>query len=189
MNIEVTTTHLIMTSPEQFRPRYSEDDRVSLNKVNIPNPNLNHFFFTNVGMQFRWYSRLSWSYPDWCSYVNRKNVHTWVGYLEGSPFGYVELEERGARTQIMFFGILKQFFGLGLGAHLLSCAIREAWALEKTESVHVHTCNLDHEAALRNYQARGFLIDQVVTELEEVPDEGDRIWDCSIYYESLRNGC
>jgi hypothetical protein len=40
-------------------------------------------------------------------------------------------------------------------------AIRRVW---------LHTCSLDHPAALANYQARGFRIFDTVERLEEVPD-------------------
>jgi len=46
--------------------------------------------------------------------------------------------------------------GQGLGKHLLSCAVRDAWALRPTR-VWLHTCTLDHPHALSNYEARGFV--------------------------------
>ncbi len=45
--------------------------------------------------------------------------------------------------------------GRGLGKHLLSCAVRDAWALAPSR-VWLHTCTLDHPAALPNYEKRGF---------------------------------
>jgi len=52
-------------------------------------------------------------------YVQDANIQTGVGYKQGSPYGYFELESKNESTEIVCFGIFKQFFGQGLGAHLL----------------------------------------------------------------------
>jgi hypothetical protein len=44
-----------------------------------------------------------------------------------------------------------------LGGALLSRALEDAWQMEPRR-VWVHTCTLDHPAALANYQARGMKI-------------------------------
>jgi len=187
MEIEVTTTHLTMNSQSLFRPKYRDDERLTLQKVGIPNPNLNHFFFANVGNPFQWFSRLSWNYKDWYDYVHKANVQTWVGYKQGSPYGYFELESQNGTIEMKFFGILKQFIGQGLGAHLLSHAIDQAWATTQVNRIYLHTCTLDHESALKNYLARGFTIEKQDTEFETIPDDDDLIWNSPNYYQSLRN--
>jgi GNAT superfamily N-acetyltransferase len=74
--------------------------------------------------------------------------------------GYYELrrdDERG--VEIACLGLLPEFIGRGLGAALLISAIEEAWRISSSISrVWAHTCNLDHPAALSNYQARGMVI-------------------------------
>jgi GNAT superfamily N-acetyltransferase len=56
---------------------------------------------------------------------------------------------------LSYFGLLPPFLGQGIGGALLTAAIERAWAMD-ARRVWVHTCTLDHPAALRNYQARGF---------------------------------
>lgn len=185
MKTEVTTVHLYINSKTDFQPKYIENPNLTLTKVEIPNPSFNHYLFANIGIPFKWYSRLAWIHDNWESYVQQDNVHTWVGYDRGSPYGYFELQVRPEETEIMFFGILSQFFGRGYGAHLLSCAIREAWNFQETKRVYVHTCTLDHESALPNYQARGFMVDREVTAMEDVPESDDDIWNSHVYFESL----
>src|SRR5207249_5531870 len=58
-------------------------------------------------------------------------------------------------AEIAYFGIVVREFGRGFGKHLLSCAVRDAWALGPRR-VWLHTCTLDHPNALPNYLARGF---------------------------------
>ncbi len=59
-------------------------------------------------------------------------------------------------VEIAYFGLFPNAIGQGLGKHLLSCAVRDAWALGPSR-VWLHTCTLDHPAALPNYKKRGFL--------------------------------
>ena len=59
--------------------------------------------------------------------------------------------------EIAYFGILKEFFGKGIGGYLLTDAILKSFK-EKINKVWVHTCTLDHPNALQNYLARGMTI-------------------------------
>ena len=91
--------------------------------------------------------------------------------MHETPAGYFELEkqrdtrntqEAGVSTstdavELVYFGVLPPFIGRGVGGALLTEAIRRAWALGP-QRVWVHTCTLDHPAALPNYQKRGFRI-------------------------------
>jgi len=81
-----------------------------------------------------------------------------VAYVEGTPAGYFQLDaatEPGS-VEIAYFGLAPDAIGQGLGKHLLSCAVRDAWALGP-KRVWLHTCTLDHPHALPNYQKRGFV--------------------------------
>ena len=49
------------------------------------------------------------------------------------------------------------------------------WAMNAAR-VWVHTCDLDHPAALPNYQARGFKIFRVESKLEQLPDAPLEAW-------------
>ena len=60
-------------------------------------------------------------------------------------------------AEIVYFGILEEYFGKKLGAYLLSEAIKNSFTFG-AKRVWVHTCSLDHENALKNYLARGMKI-------------------------------
>ncbi len=184
MDIKVTTTSLEMLSLDAFKPKPPPEDNVVVKKVEIPTPVINHFFFVNVGRPWRWYSRLNWTIEDWKKLVEKESTSTWIGYLAGSPFGYIELDQQRENVEIAFFGLLPQFFGMRLGGFLLSEAIRLAWMLEP-KRVWVHTCTLDHKHALNNYLARGFTIYNEETVIEQVPDDNDPIWSTPAFFNSL----
>lgn len=196
MNHQVTTTHLIMGSPDQLRGRTVENRDVSVLRLDPPNPQLNHACFMEIGTPYRWYSRLSWNADDWTRYANDPTVETWIGTLGGNPFGYFELKQHAASesgglspvtTEIMFLGVFPAFGGRGLGGHLLTSAVRSAWKIAGTERVSVHTCTSDHPAARANYLARGFTVEREITETETLPDPEDPLWCSPAYYRSLGN--
>ena len=184
MDKDVTTIALEMKSPADFRPKKTDRNDVRVVSVEIPSPSLNHYFFVNVGRPWKWYSRLSWTLSDWQAWVENENVHTFVGYVKNTPFGYIELDQQGDSVEIAFFGVLPQFIGYSLGGYLLSEAIRLAWQLNP-QRVWVHTCTLDHKYALKNYLARGLSIYQKTSERETIPDDDDPIWSTPDYYRSI----
>jgi GNAT superfamily N-acetyltransferase len=182
----VTTTHLQMRSPDLLRPTADRVHGAEVSLVEIPSPALNHFFFVNVGRPWRWYSRLRWSRPDWERWVEREDVITGVGCLGGAPFGYFELmlQNGGADVELVFFGVLPEMQGRGLGGPLLVDAVRTAWDLGPSR-VWLHTCTEDHPHALANYLARGFEVFLVETKDEDIPDDDDPLWCTPAYFASL----
>ena len=184
MDKVVTTIALEMKSPADFRPKKTDRNDVRVVSVEIPSASLNHYFFVNVGRPWKWYSRLSWTLSDWQAWVENENVHTFVGYVKNTPFGYIELDQQGDSVEIAFFGVLPQFIGYSLGGYLLSEAIRLAWQLNP-QRVWVHTCTHDHTYALKNYLARGLSIYQKTSEQETIPDDDDPIWFTPDYYRSI----
>jgi ribosomal protein S18 acetylase RimI-like enzyme len=150
--------HLEMTDPAQLRPARRVPDQVEMRRAELPLPEFNRFLYTAVGGDWHWRDRLTWSYAHWMIYLDRPELETWVAYQRGTPAGYVELESQpGGDVEIVYFGLLPQFIGQGIGGYLLTQAIQRGWAMGAAR-VWVHTCSLDHPGALSNYQARGLRI-------------------------------
>ena len=170
MRRKVTTTYLEMTEQTALQPARASAIPFDLIRAKIPCPELNRFLYTAVGADWIWYSRLSWDYARWLTFLDRAELETWVAYVSGTPAGYFELESQASgNVEIIHFGLLPRFIGQGLGSPLLTAAIRRAWEMG-CKRLWVHTCDLDHPHALRNYQARGFRIYKTEDNLEELPD-------------------
>ena len=76
--------------------------------------------------------------------------------VAGAPAGYFELRgDHAGGIEIVYFGLLPEFTGRGLGAHMLTIAVDTAWSRDP-ERVWLHTNTMDHPAALTNYLRRGF---------------------------------
>jgi GNAT superfamily N-acetyltransferase len=171
----VTTIYLEMTDRADLRPARSSPASFQLMRVEIPCPELNRFLYTAVGARWCWYTRRPWDYAQWLAYLDRPDLETWVAYVSGTPAGYFELEKQDTDVEIVYFGLLPQFIGKGLGAPLLSAAASRAWEMG-ARRVWVHTCTLDHPHALRNYEARGFRVYRNEEKLEDLPDRPLQPW-------------
>lgn len=151
-----TVFHLEMGERDAFRPSAIRPG-FDVALVDSPDPELNRRFYCAVGAQWEWNDRLVWSEDAWLSHVSRDALRTYVGRLDGRDVGYFELEAQEAgNMEIVYFGLLPEYIGKGLGGSLLSAAIARAWEPSDTKRVWVHTCTHDHKRALDNYRARGF---------------------------------
>lgn len=174
MLTEVVTTYLEMRSPEAVHPSATTD--LVIVEAQIPCPEFSRFLYTAVGGSWYWVERLSWSYRTWVEHLTQKAIRTWVGYQQGTPAGYYELSKQpDGSVKIDYFGLLPQFIGQGYGGHLLTHALQSAWAW-KANRVWVHTCTLDGEHALKNYQARGLVIFKQVKTFEDLPTTAPGAW-------------
>ena len=167
MQTKITVYHLEMLSPDQFSPRYAEGmEGLNLREISPPDWHWNRRMYAEVGKSYHWVNRLSWPAEKWLDYAHRDSLKTVILEVNQVPAGYFEIERNEfPSVELAYFGLVKEFIGRGLGAHLLSVAIEEAWQ-DGTERVWVHTCSLDHRHALRNYQKRGFQVFK--TEFEEI---------------------
>ena len=115
------------------------------------------YLYAEVGREYRWRDRLSWSDEQWAAHLANPGVSIWVLYGNGTPAGYFELnKQHDGSIEITYLGLIREFIGRGLGKQLLSTAAERAWSLGASR-VWLHTCTLDYPAALPNYLARGFV--------------------------------
>lgn len=153
--MSVTTWYLEMRSREAMRPKRVDDPRLRILEATTPQWEFNRFLYHAVGRDWSWNDKRTWTDEQWKTYVGSPRLRTFVAYVDGSPAGYFELQLDGeGGVEIVYFGLLPSFIGRGLGAHLLTTALEEAWRMDATR-VWVHTCSLDHPGALKNYEARG----------------------------------
>ncbi len=155
-SVEVTRTYLQMTQKSELVPAKLVDDRLHIEPVLECPTSFFRYLYGEVGRQYRWVDRLSWTDEQIRHYLDQPSVSLWVLYSTGAPAGYFELRQHeDASLEIAYFGLLKEFLGRSLGKHLLTVAVEQGWQLGANR-IWLHTCTLDHSAALPNYLKRGF---------------------------------
>lgn len=157
-----TTIYYLQLLPEQpivssARP---QPEQAKLVECEANAWEVNQFFYRYIGRHWQWFDKQHWSDIQWQHYVADPNLRTWMLLYQGTPAGYFELlKHHDGSVEIMYFGLAKAFIDKKLGGWLLTQALQMArqWTQER---IWVHTCNLDHPAALANYQARGMQLYQ-----------------------------
>ena len=157
--MKVDRYYLEINSLKNLNQVISPDQNLILEKVDPPDIELNKFFYKNVGKNHRWVDRLSWDNLKWMSYLENKNVHTYILKLNEDLVGYFEVVQDFSTnsSEIAYFGILDGYIGKKFGGYFLSEAIKICFKLNSIK-VWVHTCSLDHKHALKNYLNRGMKI-------------------------------
>ncbi|MEO0985629.1 MAG: GNAT family N-acetyltransferase [Cyanobacteria bacterium J06639_14] len=177
MKVELTTWELEMLDREQLRPKIIQHPSLTIQQAEVPCPEFSRFLYASVGGDWYWSDRLTWTYEQWDTYLKHRNVETWVAYVSGTPAGYCELEAQSeGNIEIVYFGLLRQFIGQGLGGHLLTVGIEQAWNMGANR-VWVHTCSLDGPHALKNYESRGFTLYNTKVSVIEIADKPPGPWD------------
>ncbi len=156
----LVTTYLQMTRRAQFCPAYSPREGVTVKTLTNPDIAFYKSLYSGVGEHLHWRDRLLMPEAELKAALSKPGTTIYVLYVADSPAGYVELVKEEREVEINYFGLFPAYHGMGLGKHLLSYAIEQAWA-QDVDRVWLHTCNLDSPHALDNYLKRGFQIYKV----------------------------
>lgn len=150
-------TYLEMTTrPPEQPPRWPHDD-ISVRRLATPPPSLYRYLYREVGRPWHWVERWDWTDGRIETHLATAGIELWLVSEGGAPVGFFELARTVQETEIAYFGLLPSCTGRGLGRALLVEAVNAAWRTEPAR-VWLHTCSLDHPAALPNYVARGFAV-------------------------------
>jgi GNAT superfamily N-acetyltransferase len=150
--IGAVVTFLEMTARPPLRPL--PDSALRLVPWRSPDPAKYRTLFERVGSRWLWFSRLAMDDERLAAEI--AEVHAVVDPRR-VEVGILELDFRTARTcLIRFLGLVPELAGKGHGRWLMAQALALAWR-PGVERVAVHTCTLDHPAALPSYLKAGFV--------------------------------
>ncbi len=156
--MRATRTYLQLLLPGEFRPAFGDFPDVSL--VRLPPAAVAEYreCYRSVGAAHRWRDRWDWTDDQIRSHLADPAIGVTVARRQATLAGFYELRRvmEDDSVEVAYFGIVTTEMGRGLGKHLLTCAVRDAWTLGPTR-VWLHTSTLDHPNALPNYVARGFV--------------------------------
>jgi len=170
--VKTKTTYLEMFAPPEKRLAPPRDD-VEVVPLDVPTVDYYRFLYNTVGSNWAWYNRLIIPEEELRAIIEHELVDIYVLHVAGNEAGFAELDRRTpGEIELAYFGIFPDFVGKGLGTYLLNWAQHTAWS-HQPRRLWLHTCDLDHPAAIPTYQKGGFVIyDEKICD-QHIPDDGE----------------
>lgn len=155
--VESNVVFLEMTAPPD-RPPAKAPAGVEVRRAVKPTVSFYRYLYHTIGSDWSWAGRRLMEDDALIADVQDPKVEVNVLWVEGVPAGLMELDLRTPPAiELLYFGLVPDFIGLGLGRFALDWAVDRAWSFRPSR-FWVHTCDLDHPNALPNYQKAGFVI-------------------------------
>jgi GNAT superfamily N-acetyltransferase len=144
-------TYLEMTRRPPLRP--TPPAPLRLKRWSAPSPDKYRLLFERIGARWLWYSRLAMDDAALKAAIGELHV---VIDARDVEVGMIELDfARPTECLIRFLGLIPELTGRGHGKWALAQTLALAWRKD-VRRIHVHTCTLDHPAALPAYLRAGF---------------------------------
>jgi len=152
--LAAVVTFLEMLEPPQFD---IPESTLRLRRVAEPTLDQYRALFRKIGAPWLWFSRLALSDTDLAAIIGHPEVHLYEVAAVEAVVVMLELDFREpGQCELAFVGLVPELSGQGRGRWLLAHAVRLAWR-DGVKRVHVHTCTLDHPAAVAAYRRAGFV--------------------------------
>ena len=155
--VDVTVYYLEMLAPSQ---RSVPAPRGGLTVLHVPALTVPYYrsLYDAVGREYRWLSRRKLTDEALAALLADPRNELHVLHVDGIPAGFAELHHHQPEdVELVQFGLTRDFIGQGLGRWFLQWTIDKAWSYNP-KRFWLHTCTLDHPAALPNYIKAGFML-------------------------------
>lgn len=143
----------------------SNKNAESLNATSLRNIYLE--IYKAVGGNFNWYDRILMPAGKLDAILNDKATEIQLLKYGKEMAGFVEFSHLASETEIVYFGLTPEFTGRKAGLPFLHWAVNHAWEKD-IRRLWLHTCDLDHPAALPLYQKAGFVVYKTETIMQPV---------------------
>ena len=155
-SVEVTVYYLeMLTASSRQLPKSPYE----LNVLFAKHPTVSYYryLYDAVGKDYNWVNRKKLSDPELAAIIQHPQNELHVLFADGTPAGFAELDRRQKdEIELVQFGLLPEFVGQGLGKWFLQWTVNRVWEYQP-KRFWLHTCTLDHPAALSNYKKAGFV--------------------------------
>lgn len=161
-------TYLEMRGRPAAPPPAPPRDDVRLERWRAPGLEDYLELFHRIGDRWLWHGRLTLDPEDIRRLVRAPGYELWRLWTGADVAGLCELDRsRPGEVKVVYFGLVPERIGTGLGGYFLRSMLAEAWR-GAVDRVWLHTCSEDHPDAPTIYQRVGFR--PYHQEVEWVPD-------------------
>ena len=151
-------THLEMTARPALSVPVPSSLRLAIMRSTEMPVQFYRYLYEQVGRQHHWMMRRVQSDAEVAEAIHAETAEIHVLYADGNPAGLLELDLSALpeTAEILYFGLIPDYQGRGLGKFFLNEAISTAWS-HSPQKVAIHTNTLDSPRALQLYQRMGFV--------------------------------
>lgn len=168
--LEITVTCLEMKHPPPSAG-VQPPKGLNLEIHRLVRPQTSHYrrLYEQVGETWLWWERREMTDGELADVLSENERRVFVLQVDGEEAGFAEIlvQNSGRKVQVVYFGLLPAFIGRGIGTWFLMRTVGLCWELGP-DLVWLHTCTLDHPAALPLYRKAGFV--PFKTRTESIPD-------------------
>lgn len=154
--VDAELTYLEMSrAPVQWRPL---PRNAQVSRMDRPTVSEYRRLYDTVGEAWHWVDRRLMPDEELMAEIAHPSVDVLILDIDGETAGYAEVDRRRLPdAQLTYFGLFPRFIGRGLGGRFLDAVVEHTWSSPGVERLWLHTCSLDHEAALPMYRRAGFV--------------------------------
>lgn len=154
--LATVTTYLEMTAPP-VAASVPAPDGVEVAAVAAPEVAWYRAIYRRVGAPWLWCGRLETSDAELAALLRHPDHLTLALTRTGDDLGFAEIDfGRAGEAEIVYFGLVPEATGAGLGRRLMTAALDAAWRRPGTGRVWLHSCDLDDPRAIGFYRRMGF---------------------------------
>ncbi len=163
-----TVVTCLETRDREARPEGELPPGLRLQPLKGGDLSLYRALYDAVGADWLWVSRLFMGDDALRAHLDHPATQAQMLVDGQTPIGLVELDFASpSDCEVVYFGLVASATGRRLGPALMAKVLDLAWA-RPVERVWLHTCHLDHPAALSFYRRMGF--SPFATYVEVLPD-------------------
>jgi GNAT superfamily N-acetyltransferase len=138
--------------------KFDTYDHADFHLIPHPKPDLNWYLslYRHVGASWLWSWRLALPRDELSRIVHDPRVDVFSLRYQDSDEGLLELDFRNDKEcELKLLGVSASLIGAGAGRWLMRHALHVAWN-KSIDRMWLHTCSMDHPAALNFYIQSGF---------------------------------
>jgi GNAT superfamily N-acetyltransferase len=155
--IAAIVTYLEIVAPWQAPVSATPRKDLTLARLPSPDPSWYRALYRRIGAEWLWFSRLMMTAEQLAAVIRAPLVQVYALRQSGEDIGLLEMDWRQApECEIAFFGLVPGMVGSGAGSWLMRQAQQLAFDEGNATRLWLHTCTLDHPAALPFYLRHGF---------------------------------
>ncbi|MFW5972926.1 MAG: GNAT family N-acetyltransferase [Bacteroidota bacterium] len=167
--VPVDIIHLEMGTPPAESPPPLAD---GITVRQVPDPDVTHYrqLYLSVGRNYHWIDREVMPDDELQAILRHPAVSVYVLEVDGDQAGFAELDARkNPDVEIVYFGLTSSYIGRGFARPFFDHVLDHAW--KRARCVWLHTCSLDHPAALPFYQSYGLTVRRYETRRQPLRPE------------------